>query len=63
MSTGPCEAVRIARDCQLKTLVVARPLVLKGVVVVVVYLTLTDPLRIQPWSQDGTKPNQTGNRS
>ena len=22
-------------------------------VVVVVYLTLTDPLRIQPWSQDG----------
>ena len=31
-------------------------------VVVVVYLTLTDPLRIQPWSQeDGSKPNRTGN--
>ena len=28
------------------------------VVVVVVYLTLTDPLRIQPWSQDRRK-NQT----
>ena len=27
------------------------------VVVVVVYLTLTDPLRIQSWSQD--RPNQT----
>ena len=30
---------------------------LKLFVVVVVYLTLTDPLRIQPWSQD--KRNQT----
>ena len=28
-----------------------------GVVVVAVYLTLTDPLRIQPWSQD--RRNQT----
>ena len=32
-------------------------------VVVVVFLTLTDPLRIQPWSQDGrNQTNQTGNR-
>ena len=28
-----------------------------NIVVVVVYLTLTDPLRIQPWSQD--RRNQT----
>ena len=29
---------------------------------VVVYLTLTDPLRIQPWFQDnGTKRNKTRN--
>ena len=33
---------------------------LRKMMFVVVYLTLTDPLRIQPWSQvDGTKPNQT----
>ena len=34
------------------------------VVVAVVYLTLTDPLRIQPWSQDRrnqTKPNREHN--
>ena len=32
------------------------------VVVVVVYRTLTDPLRIQPWSQDRrNQTNQTGN--
>ena len=30
MSTGPCEVTRIARDCQSKKLVVARPLVPKG---------------------------------
>ena len=30
---------------------------MRVVVVVVVYLTLTDPLRIQPWSQD--RRNQT----
>ena len=32
--------------------------------VVVVYLTLTDPLRMQPRGHkiDGTKPNQTENR-
>ena len=28
---------------------------------VVVYLTLTDPLRVQLWSQEEPKPNQTGN--
>ena len=33
-----------------------------AVVVVVVYRTLTDPLRIQPCHKiDGTDPNQTGN--
>ena len=29
MATGPCKVARITRDCQLKTLVVVRPLVPK----------------------------------
>ena len=31
---------------------------LREVLFVVIHLTLTDPLRIQPWSQDKTEPNQ-----
>ena len=30
MLSGPCEGARIARDCQLKKMVVVRPLVPKG---------------------------------
>ena len=40
--------------------------VVSTVVVVVVYLTLTDPLRIQPWFQDRrnqTKPNRKSETS
>ena len=33
------------------------------VVVVVVYLTLTDPLRIQPWSQDRRKQTKSNPES
>ena len=35
----------------------AHPPLVQQLFVVVVYLTLTDPLRIQPWSQD--RRNQT----
>ena len=42
---------QVARTCILRSFLFA------DVVVAVVYLTLTDPLRIQPWSQD--RRNQT----
>ena len=41
MSTGPCEAAPIARDCQFNKMVVVRPLVPKGLTKVVIIVHKT----------------------
>ena len=42
MSTGPCEAAPIVRDCQFKKMVVVRPIVPKGLICAHLWIIKSD---------------------